>query len=241
MIHEPVAETTTEDRRAPGTTRLAIWLAVVLTLITVNYAGRYASATTEGQDSRDLLYEWSTFAAALIQFGVLLGIVLWLAVGYPKRELLALRRPRSWGTAAAMAVGVFVGTYVVAFIVGLFGANPGKEQGLTPEGWDSSRAVPFLANALVVVAFVPVVEELMFRGLGFSLLVPYGATVAIGVTGVLFALGHGVLEGLPIFVFLGCGLAFIRDRSDSVYPTIALHACFNAIALLLAVTVGGDT
>ena len=93
---------------------------------------------------------------------------------------------------------------------------------------------------MIVVLFVPVVEELLFRGLGFSLLAPYGAAVAIVVTGVLFALGHGVVFGLPIFVFMGLGLAFIRYRTDSVYPTILMHACFNALALVIAVTVGGD-
>jgi len=239
MIHEPVAETTTEDRREPSGTRLAVWLAVVLTLIAANYAGRFLVEAPADEDSRDVLYQWSTFFAALIQFGILLGITLLLTVGYSTRELLALRRPRSWKRAAGLAVLVVVGTYVVAGIVGALGADPGEEQGLTPDGWDSSRAAPFLANALLVACFVPVVEELMFRGLGFSLLARYGVPAAIVGTGVLFALGHGVVEGLPIFVFLGLGLAFIRHRSDSVYATIGLHACFNALALVIAVTVGG--
>jgi membrane protease YdiL (CAAX protease family) len=220
MIHEPVAETTTEDRREPSGTRLAVWLAVVLTLIAANYAGRFLVEAPADEDSRDVLYQWSTFFAALIQFGILLGITLLLTVGYSTRELLALRRPRSWKRAAGLAVLVVVGTYVVAGIVGALGADPGEEQGL-------------------VACFVPVVEELMFRGLGFSLLARYGVPAAIVGTGVLFALGHGVVEGLPIFVFLGLGLAFIRHRSDSVYPTIGLHACFNALALVIAVTVGG--
>jgi membrane protease YdiL (CAAX protease family) len=90
---------------------------------------------------------------------------------------------------------------------------------------------------VLVAVFVPIVEELMFRGLGYSLLARYGIPAAIVGTGVLFALGHGVIEGLPIFVFLGLGLAYIRYRADSVYPTIALHSCFNALALVLAVTV----
>ena len=49
------------------------------------------------------------------------------------------------------------------------------------------------------------------------------------------------MYGLPIFVFMGLGLAFIRHRMDSVYPTILMHSCFNTIALVLAVTVGGDS
>src|SRR5215204_1768261 len=136
MIHEPVAETTTEDRREPSGTRLAVWLAVVLTLIAANYAGRFLVDAPADEDTRDVLYQWSTFFAALIQFGILLGITLLLTVGYPTRELLALRRPRSWKRAAGLAVLVVVGTYVVAGIVGALGADPGEEQGLTPHGWD---------------------------------------------------------------------------------------------------------
>jgi CAAX protease family protein len=234
-------ETPTEYRADPGTTRLVVWLSVVGLLITLNYVGRYAIETPKGTNTRDALYEWSTFAGALIQFAFLLGITLALTIGTSARDVLALRRPRSWATGLGLGLLVFVGTYVVAGIVGALGANPGKEQGLTPEGWDSSRAAPFLANALVVVCFVPVVEELMFRGLGFSLLLRYGTAAAIVVTAALFALGHGVVEGLPIFVFLGLGLAFMRARTESVYPGIALHATFNAISLLAAVTLGSTT
>jgi uncharacterized protein len=236
-----VAETTTEDRREPGGVRLALWLVLVVTLIVANYAGRYAGDGASGDESRDLLYEWTTFFGALIQFGIMLGLTLWLTSGLRTREVLALRRPRSWRRASAMALAVVAGTYVIAGIVGALGADPGEEQGLTPDGWDSSRAAPFLANAVLVAGFVPIVEELMFRGLGYSLLARYGSAVAIVATGVLFALGHGVVQGLPIFVFLGLGLAYIRYRADSVYPTIALHACFNAIALVVAVTVGGSS
>jgi len=236
-----VSETPTEDQRDANGTRLAIWLGVVLFLIAGNYAGRYLVEAPEEENTRDLLYEWSTFVGAVIQFSVLLGATLLLTLGRDARELLGLRRPRSWGAAVGLALALFVGVYVVAGIVGALGADPGEEQGLTPEGWDASRAAPFFANALVVALYVPVVEELMFRGLGFSLVARWGVPAAIIVTGVLFALGHGVVYGLPIFVFMGLGLAFIRYRTRSVYPTILMHSCFNALALVVAVTVGGNS
>lgn len=233
-------ETPTEDQRHASGLRLGIWLAFVCFLIALNYAGRYLVTGPEGDDERDVLYRWSTFVGALVQFGFLLAVTLALTRGLSTRDLLALRRPRSWPAALGLALLVFVGVYVVAGIVGALGGDPGEEQGLTPEGWDASRAAPFLANAVIVAVFVPVVEELLFRGLGFSLLAPYGVLLAIVATGVLFALGHGVLLGLPIFVFMGLGLAYVRHRSDSVYPAILMHSCFNAVALVAAVTLGGD-
>ena len=235
-----MSETPTEEQRGTSGLRLGIWLGLIGTLILLNYAGRYLIEAPE-EDTRDALYEWSTFFGALIQFGFLFAVTIALTWGLSTREMLALRRPRSWWKSLGLAVLVFIGVYIVAAIVGVLGADPGEEQGLTPEGWDSSRAAPFLANAVLVAVFVPIVEELMFRGLGFSLLVPYGVAIAIVGTALLFALGHGVVFGIPIFLFMGLGLAFIRHRMDSVYPTILMHGTFNAIALVLAVTVGGDS
>ena len=52
--------------------------------------------------------------------------------------------------------------------------DPTEEQGLVPDGWDSSRAGAFVAFFLAVTFLAPSVEELTYRGLGFSLLRPYG-------------------------------------------------------------------
>ena len=61
----------------------------------------------------------------------------------------------------------------------------------------------------------------------------FGFFVAIGV---LFGLAHGLVEALPILVALGIGLAYLRARTDSLYPCVIVHGAFNAIALVLAVT-----
>ena len=114
--------------------------------------------------------------------------------------------------------------------------NAGEEQGLTPSGWDSARAGAFAANAVVVVGIAPVVEELTYRGLGFSLLRPYGEVAAIVGVGIAFGLAHGLVEGLAILSLFGMGLAFLRSRTDSIYPPILLHAAFNGFALAVSLT-----
>ena len=79
-------------------------------------------------------------------------------------------------------------------------------------------------------------EEVTFRGLGYSLLEPLGRMTAILWIGIAFGLAHGLVEGLPILIVFGAGLAFLRARTDSVYPGMVVHAAFNAIALLVSVT-----
>lgn len=221
---------------ARGNGRLVAWLALVAVLTALNYWGRYG---VSAEPDRDILYEWSSFVGGLIQFGLMLAIVLWIAAGGPARELLALRRPRSWPAALGVAALILVGVLILAAALSPF-LDAGDEQGLLPERWDPGRAAPFLANAALIAGLTPVVEELMFRGLGFSLLSRFGSTAAIVVVGVLFGPVHGLVLGLPILSGFGLGLAYLRYRSDSVLPCILLHAVFNGMALLAAVTLGGE-
>ena len=111
----------------------------------------------------------------------------------------------------------------------------GEEQGLVPEGWDSSRAPQFAANFLVIAFFVPLVEELLFRGVGYSLMLLFCDVEEVVGVGVGFALIHGIVEGLPIFFVFGAGLAYLRQRTGSVLPCVAVHGAFNAFSLTIAV------
>jgi membrane protease YdiL (CAAX protease family) len=83
----------------------------------------------------------------------------------------------------------------------------------------------------------PLTEELTFRGLGFSLLERYGTWLAIVVVGVTFGLAHGLVQALPELALFGCALAWLRARTGSVLPGMLLHAVFNALALIAAVTI----
>jgi membrane protease YdiL (CAAX protease family) len=230
-----VSETALPGRR-PG--RLAGWLAFVLALTALNYAGRFVGS---GDTPDDIAYQWVSSIGVVIQFAIMLGILLLIARGLPKRELFALRRPASWKRAAGLAVLSLAAIYAAAAaysgLLSLLGDyDPSEEQGLVPDEWDPSRAAPFVAFFLAVTLLAPAVEELTYRGLGISLLAPYGTALAIVVTGVLFGLAHGLLVGLPILAFFGIVVGWLRVRTDSIYPPMALHATFNGIALVAAVS-----
>ena len=210
--------------------RLAAWLALVGVQILLGYASRAA----QGKPDRNLVYHWSTPLQSVVYYGIFLGIVLLISRDDTVR-LLVLRPPRSWGSAVGIAAAVIVGVIVFEAVLDPV-LHADREQGLTPTHWEASHAAPFAASFLVLVVIGPFVEEATFRGLGYSLLAPFGSLLAIVGTGVLFGLAHGLVEALPILVALGIGLAFLRARTDSLYPGFAVHALFNAIALTLAVT-----
>jgi hypothetical protein len=209
-----------------------LWLLLVALLAGVAYAGRAQG----GDPPEDALYLYSTAISGIVLYGILLGITLALGRGLPKREFFALRRPGSWPRAVGLAfagyVAILIGAGVLLQVLGA-----GDEQGLTPEGWDSSRAGAYAANFLAVAFVGPIVEELLYRGAGVSLFAALGALPAVAITSLAFGLAHGLVLALAALVFFGIVTALLRLRTDSIYPCMLVHCAFNATSLVVAVAV----
>ena len=211
--------------------RLVGWAILVGALAALSYAANLSS----GKPPSDVLYQWSTAAAALVQYGIILAIVLAL-VGGMAAAVVGLCRPASWGKAAGPILAALAAIWVLGAILNIF-LKAGEEQGLVPDGWDSSRAAPFVANFVVVAMVAPFVEELTYRGLGYAAVRDgYGATAAIIVTAIAFGLAHGLVVALPVLAIFGAILAWLRFKTDSLYPSIILHGVFNGAALIAAVS-----
>jgi uncharacterized protein len=211
--------------------KLLAWWVLVGGLAVLGFA---AQAADDDGPARDVLYRYDAAVYGGLFYLLILGIVLVIASGIAPREVFALRRPTSWGLAAGLAVGLLISLLIVSAVLEpILGA--GEEQGLDPSGWRSDRAAAFALNAVVTALLGPLVEELLFRGVGYYLLVQFGHWAAIVVTGIAFALTHGIAVGLPIFFIIGVGLGYIRSRTESIYPAVLLHAAFNGIALVAGV------
>jgi membrane protease YdiL (CAAX protease family) len=210
--------------------RIVGWTIVVALMSLVAYGARVSGE----RPPKDVAFRWESSIGAALQYAILLGIVLALTWGLDRRSFLALRPPKSWWRAAGISALVFFVVFVVAAIVDKFG-NADKEQGLIPESFDSSRAAQFAAYATVVVVVAPVVEELMFRGVGYALLEPLGQTAAILLTGLAFALVHGLVIGFAVIASFAIGLGYLRGRTTSIYPCMLLHASFNAFGLAVGI------
>jgi hypothetical protein len=211
--------------------RLVGWAILVAGLAALSYAAHFEG----GKPPSDVLYRWSTAIAAIVQYALILAIVLALARGLAPATL-GLRRPASWRRAAGWLGVALVSIWVLGAILNVF-LKAGEEQGLVPAGWDSSRAAPFVANFLVIALVAPFVEELTYRGLGFAAVrSSFGPIAAIAVTAIAFGLAHGLVVALPVLTIFGAILAWLRFRTESLYPSIILHGVFNGAALIAAVT-----
>ncbi|MDF0644650.1 MAG: JDVT-CTERM system glutamic-type intramembrane protease [Nitrospira sp.] len=106
---------------------------------------------------------------------------------------------------------------------------------LQPLHWSRLWSLPFLTVAL----WLPLVEELLFRGLIQGRLTQcswgrraiYDVTLANWATSVLFVAGHWFTHPplwalsvlIPSLMF-----GFLRDRFQSTYPSIVLHCFYNS-------------
>jgi membrane protease YdiL (CAAX protease family) len=217
--------------------RLGAWLGLVTVIAAVNYAARFAGTTSGSSNARNEVYSYSTFANGLVVYAFWLGLVL--AIAADRWDLLALRRPLSWKRAAGLALAAVVAIYVLEGIVSALPLpeSPGKEQGLTPTHWEHAHAGAFAANLVLFAVVAPIVEELTFRGVGQSLLRFLGRVPSILLVGLAFGVAHGLVEALLVLVPFGIALAWLRDRTRSVYPGMVVHGLFNGIALAAAVLV----
>ena len=210
---------------------LILWGSFIFAFAALSYTLRF----TTGKPPKDLLYQWATVEANLIQFAIIAAIVYGIAGLGKRRQLFALRRPTSWRRAVAIGIGIGIGMAVLTRLLGPL-LKPGQEQGVTPDTWQPNHAAAYIANGVVIAVVAPIIEELTFRGLGFSLLVRFGRWTAIVLVGLAFGLAHGLVQAFPFLAAFGAGLAYLRSRVDSVYPGMIVHGLFNAVALSVAVS-----
>jgi membrane protease YdiL (CAAX protease family) len=219
--------------------KLIAWVVFTSVLAGLSYYARYA-VPDSGIDERELLYSYGTAVAAVVQYGLMLGVTLLIARGTRLRSTLALRRPGSLSRAAWQTPLALVAVWIAgAALSPLLPA--GEEQGFVPDRWEPEHAGALAANAVVVVLVGPAVEELVYRGLGYSALRAHlGTAAAVLFSALAFAGAHGLVVGLPILLVFGVAVALLRRSSESVYPGIVLHALFNAAALALGIFFGDE-
>lgn len=228
MVEWAAVETAATPRRARW--RLVAWLGFVLALAGLGYASRLA-----GEDPPDdIAYRYSSSVAAVVQYAIILGILLLIARGLPRRETFALWRPASWPRALGYAGIALVVIWVAGAALAPF-LDANDEQGFVPDKWEPSRLGAFVAFFVAVAVVAPIVEELTYRGLGFTLLAPYGTWTAIIATGFLFGAAHGLIVALPVLTIFGIAVGWVRAKTGSVYPSMILHGIFNGVALLVSV------
>lgn len=92
------------------------------------------------------------------------------------------------------------------------------------------------ASLLVATFIAPICEEVFFRGflfMGLARRMPVGWALVI--SSLLFAIAHGDPGSFIVLCVIGLALAFLRWRTQSLWPSILLHMLNNGLGALLIV------
>ncbi len=185
-------------------------------------------------DVDSILFPWVLAVPQILLFTYVFWLVKFKKIIQWKEMGFRLPRKKIY-----YVVGVFVMplNLFVAFIYALTVINLGIDRIITPpipadilgKGWMIS------INMIVIALFVPVIEEMFFRGYLLTRLSKgLGSLESIIASSVVFALMHGH-AGLWVPVFISsCLISILYLKSKSLYPCILCHGLQNAVVSLVA-------
>lgn len=141
-------------------------------------------------------------------------------------------RPAPWRYAALGALA----TLAVSVAVSQFGIEP---EGVKQAMEIASDPRQFLLSLVLLAGLAPVVEELVFRGLLYGWLEGrWGARVAFVVSSLAFAAAHIELKHVVLVLPLGFVFGWLRQRTNSLLPSVAAHIVNNGFALAASAWLG---
>lgn len=159
----------------------------------------------------------------------------WIRFGRTWADLGWVPVSARWIAAGAVAsLGVYLVSVAVLFVLQQLGGSP------SVRWWSGAVAlfprsvheyVLMLATGAVAV---PIAEELLFRGVLYGWFrARWGIATGTLLSALVFALGHLPSGGTLQIFGVGLVLAWLYERSGSLWPSIMLHGCNNGIGLTL--------
>jgi len=236
--HDPAPAATQRDGSSPRVTWPDLWIAAGIAI------ALYAVGI--------LLYlqmpDDDTVAKGLALFAIsglapLGGVLLMIAIRRRGVARFGITRvsPR-W-----LGIAFLVGLGVVALNLGVTTLATMATDAADVQGGYRSAAtsgiVGFIGAILLGAVLTPIGEELLFRGVLFTLLARYGIWLAAILSSVVFALSHGLNLATPVAILVGLAAAWLMHRTKSVWPGVVVHAVNNASSSVISViavqTMGG--
>lgn len=171
--------------------------------------------------------------AACIMAAIYLIAVRWRGVSWHELGFRSAA-PGWYRRAALLALLAFPLTIAVNFFVqqltGSTSANPQFDV-VAPIGFSWFALFGML---MTVGVLVPIVEEVLFRGILYRWLSErWGVPVAAVASALCFSVLHGIPWLIPAIAVLGILLAIIYENSGSVWPAALAHGIYNSISVSL--------
>ena len=202
--------------------------------IAVVFLGRFVASLLILPPSTGLLSPVAYVSGVGLYLMLLLGIYLfgarragWAALGI---------RGTSWLNIALVPLLFIVGLSVMLAVTKLMTMLVGNFENPQVNAISGGKAMSLGelgAGLLLIAVLVPFVEELFFRGMLYPLLRQRApAALAIVANAAIFAIVHMIPVLIPSLFVIGLCLAFLRERSGSIWPCVFYHAMQNGLAML---------
>jgi membrane protease YdiL (CAAX protease family) len=206
--------------------------AALMCALVIGLVAALLGASSFGDDTPPAVSILSTIA----QDGCLIASALLFArlVAPPRPEQFGLRLPDRLKPAVGYVIGGYLAFVVVSLVWLSIIGQPDVKDTITEDLGAKDSTVALIAVTFLVCVCAPLAEEFFFRGYFFGALRKNGFWPAALLTGLTFGLVH--VFGSPIafivpLAALGAALCFIREKTGSLYPGIALHCLNNTIAM----------
>lgn len=166
----------------------------------------------------------------------LIGILYCKMSDAPVSEVVPLKKTGFSMIIRLVLIGVavsFISDFLTDIILvnfSVFGIENQIEQDMSTNG-----PVESILYIIEVAIFPPLVEEFAFRGVILNRLRPYGDSVALITTSVLFGLVHGNIVQIPFAFVVGLALGFAAIKSGSIIPGIIIHFVVNFSSVMTSV------
>jgi membrane protease YdiL (CAAX protease family) len=184
------------------------------------------TATTVSVASAAL--ESLAFIGSVYLLGLRRRHLSWLAVGVRQPEKNWLQYAL-WIGLLVIPVSGFIAS-MIQLILGLPQTNP-QLPFLAPEGFNWFGAIGlFLFGGIIA----PFGEELVFRGVLYQWLRDrFGMWPGILVSSLIFGMAHGDIAVEGAAAILGIVLAWVFEKSQSIWPPVLIHMINNSVKIIL--------
>lgn len=205
---------------------VALFDAVLKNLFTLNFTS-------------EVIYEVLSAIAYFISFSGAAFILRRMCRSFPTATpIYTSFKPQKWIFAAivsAIAVNFsfsYLNTKIFTLVSPMFEKTMASSSS-NLEGRPMSEVAILFVLAIFSTAIVPAIcEEYLFRGAILGLLLPFGRTVAIIGSSVLFGFMHQNPLQLFYTVFMGVILGYIYVKTKSIWACVLLHFFNNLITVV---------
>ena len=199
-------------------------LVAIILLVMLVGAFYYAAGFDDPADAASF-----EFVAIAAQSVAMVGVTL--ALTSRNGRLRASRfgfRP-SKGSAVRWSLAVLFGYFFLAYLYTLLASPP--QDDLPQELGANESTTLAVITGIFVIGIAPVVEEFFFRGFLYQAFRNgVGVWGAAAASGLIFGVIHFKPEFFIPLAGLGVLLALLFEKTNSLWPCIAVHATNNALA-----------